>query len=470
MTEIKELAERLTDELLESVVKVSDENGWSGQGTIPLGQATSVVRTIRPEILVACEEGIIDAMPRRLASTLRDRLSNMISYAQNTINGSPQVSDFVAQVEALNLDVWTWGLRYKSKKLLGFDAKIASLKNLLQKVERLTEAAEVAAGQRDAVATIRAEAESLRSQISELHTQSATNAAAIKTMADQAVAKQTELDAQIAAIATKVDEATASAASARAKLTEAQTSQEALESYYQKIEDNEKKLNKVVADAAAAVKKNDEEAKSLATMLKADATNTINKNNEDTNALVERLVLIEDDIREKLEKATGVTLFEAFGKRQADIKKGLPVWLYVSGVVLVMSAAYSVWLLLTVGDVGTSFYVKLGFSLTFFAAIAFTLRQYGRERRLEEEYAFKAAISVSLAAYRGLVEQALEKLTPEERSEYATFLTRAVGTIFDPPTERVFGDRRSRGPSDSKVIASVAETIKPITDLVRPPK
>lgn len=91
-------------------------------------------------------------------------------------------------------------------------------------------------------------------------------------------------------------------------------------------------------------------------------------------------------------------------------------------------------------------------------------------RRWEEEYALKAAISVSLAAYRCFVEQALEKLTPEEQREYATFRTKAVGPNFDPPTERDFGDRRSREPTDSKVLAWVAKTIDPITDLMRPGK
>ncbi|MCW5947715.1 MAG: hypothetical protein KIT74_11875 [Fimbriimonadales bacterium] len=448
MTEIKEFAERLNDELLESALKTSNENGWAGQGAIPLEQAISLVRAMGPEILAAYDEGIIDAMPRQFAQTLRERLSNMVSYAQNTANGTPQVSEFISQAESLHQELWAWGLRYKSKKLLGFDAKIAEVKRLSAELERLLKVAEEAAGQRDLFTTIRADADRISAEIADLHSQASANTAAIEAKANEAVAKQAELDTHVAAIATKLEEATSSAASAKAKLTESQTSQEALEAYYQKVEVNETKLNKVVADAAAAVKKNDEE----------------------TKALVARLVGVEEDIKQKLEKATGVTLFEAFGKRQADIKKGLPVWLYVSGGVLAVSAAYSVWLLLTADKIDTAFYVKLGFSLTFFAAITFTLRQYAKERRLEEEYAFKAAISVSLAAYRGLVEQALEKLTPEERTEYATFLTKAVGTIFDPPTERVFGDRRSRGPTDSKVLASVAETIKPITDLMKPGK
>lgn len=448
MTEIKDLAERLTDEILKSMAKISDQNGWSTQGAVPLDQAIGIVRDVRPQILEAYELGIIDAMPRQLVQQLRDRLSNLLSYAQNTVNGSPQVSEFVSQAEALNQDLWTWGLRYRGKKLLGFDAKIADLKRLIAQADALLKVSQEAASQRDEVTTIRANAQNLLGEIEAMKAEATVQASEIAIKAGEAETKQTELETHVEAIALKQTEAESSAASAKAQLQSAQTSQQALEAYYKKVDDYEKKLNKAVVDASSTVKKND----------------------EDTKALVERLEVIEKDIRQKLEKATGVTLFEAFGKRQDAINKGLPTWLYASAGVLLLSAAYSVWLLVTADKIDVAFYVKLGFSLTFFAAVVFTVRQYGKERRLEEEYAFKAAISVSLAAYRGLVEQALEKLTPEERTEYATFLTKAVGTIFDPPTERVFGDRRSPGPTDTKVIASVAETIKPITDLIRPEK
>jgi hypothetical protein len=457
MTDIKEAVERLTDELLAEAEKAATTHGWAGQGAIPLHQAIQLVRSVRPEILSANEEGIIAAMPRQHAQLLRDRLNNLVAYAQNISNLSPQVVEFVAQAEALHLDLWSWGLRYKGKKLLGFDAKMAELTRLSDELARTMQVAADAATQRDAVEAIRAEADSLRLQIAAFQSESSLHAAEIAAKAEEAAAKKIEQDLQVAAIATRVEEATNSAASARARLADAQTSAEALETYYKKVEANEAKMNKAVADAAETVRRNDDES----------AAN-IKQNDEQTKALIARLEIIETEINQKLEKATGVTLFEAFGKRQEDIKKGLPVWLYSSGGVLLVSAGYSVWLLVSAGKIDTAFYVKLGFSLTFFAAITFTLRQYAKERRLEEEYAFKAAISVSLAAYRGLVEHSLEKLAPEERKEYATFLTKAVGTIFDPPTERVFGDRRSRGPTDAKVLAAVAETIKPITDLLRP--
>lgn len=452
MTEIKNLLERLSDDLLANARQMAEDNGWSNQGAIPFDQAIAVVQRCRGELTSAVDEGIVDAMPRQFAATLQSRLSNLASNAENTVSGSAQVSEFVSQAEALDQDVFTWGLRYKSKKLLGFDSKLAALKRLSDQLAGLLKVAEDAARQRDQVAEVLSETTRFREQFSSLLAAGATSEADLRAMAEAASAKQSELDSQIAIIASKVSEATSSAASAQAKLQEASTAQEALEAYYQKVTANESRLNKAVERAAT----------------------TVQRHNQDTEALIERLTEIEQDIRDKLERATGVTLFEAFGKRQEAIKKGLPRWLYASVGILLLSAGYSVWLLLSAGsgvtgsNPGVVFYVKLGFSLSFFAAVAFTLRQYSKERRLEEEYAFKAAISVSLAAYRTLVQEALENLTPEEKKEYATFLTKSIGTIFDPPTERVFGDRRSRAPSDTKVLASVAETIKPITDLMRP--
>jgi len=60
----------------------------------------------------------------------------------------------------------------------------------------------------------------------------------------------------------------------------------------------------------------------------------------------------------------------------------------------------------------------------------FCLSQYGRERRAEEEYAFKSALSLSLVPYKDLIE-GLQ--TENADPEYAKFLTTTISQIYTPP-------------------------------------
>lgn len=181
--------------------------------------------------------------------------------------------------------------------------------------------------------------------------------------------------------------------------------------------------------------------------------------------LLNRLYEIEKDIKDKLAKATGITLFHSFEARQKRII-GHWIWLAIGLLVLVGSLWFAHDLLTNVNSLDVAFFVKLGFTLPALAVVGFALRQYSRERRLKEEYAFKSAISLSLEAYRNLVEQAVDKLTPEEKVRFADFLLNSIHTVFDPPTDRVFGEPRLQGATDTRVIMQLLNVLKQIKDIV----
>jgi hypothetical protein len=178
-----------------------------------------------------------------------------------------------------------------------------------------------------------------------------------------------------------------------------------------------------------------------------------------------RLKEIEKDIVEKLSKATGITLFHAFEKRQEQIK-GHWIWLGIAAAVL----GLVIWLtsVFVNGNTNTNaaFYIKLTLGLPAVVFAGFALQQYGKERRLKEEYAFKSSISLSLVAYRELVEQAVATLGPEDKVKFADFLVKSIGVIFDSPTERVFGTRRTGGPTDTKIVAGLLQNLKEAKNIV----
>jgi len=129
--------------------------------------------------------------------------------------------------------------------------------------------------------------------------------------------------------------------------------------------------------------------------------------------LVANLDELEGRIRESIERATGYSLFQSFQKRQLDIARSKRFWGYVLGGVVALSLIASgifIYELRYVQVYNAAFYLKLSISIPLIYAIAFCNLQYSRERRLEEEYAFKSNISVSLEPYQKLVEKLVDKV------------------------------------------------------------
>lgn len=98
----------------------------------------------------------------------------------------------------------------------------------------------------------------------------------------------------------------------------------------------------------------------------------------------------------------------------------------VTGVLLI---AY------TCAAIAPALYFKLAVALPITLIVWFCIAQYNRERRLEEEYAFKSNISLSLVPYRDLVEEILSKQGEATRDQYAQFVIDSVGKVFTAPTD-----------------------------------
>ena len=167
--------------------------------------------------------------------------------------------------------------------------------------------------------------------------------------------------------------------------------------------------------------------------------------------------------------ATGYSLFHSFQKRQLDIAKGKRLWGYaLFGLVLVsltMSGIF-IWSLQYVKVYNAAFYMKLSISVPLIYAIAFCHSQYSRERRLEEEYAFKSNISISLEPYQKLVGQMVDKTKPEELSKYTAFIIDSVTRVFTSPTEHIFeapGDKTST----ERLIKTLGDFIEPLVKALR---
>lgn len=280
-----------------------------------------------------------------------------------------------------------------------------------------------------------------------------------QSVAESAKSVQERLDAAVAAIQKRTADAENSAAQlltdTSTRLSQAETNHEArlvaqLNDSSQKAQAAREDLGKTFEAKFAEIAENSNQA--------------ISKNTEEFNRLTSQLDELEGRIRTSIERATGYTLFHSFQKRQEDLATSKRKW----GIALACAVAVSliasgifIWSLRYVQVYNAAFYLKLSIALPLVYAIAFCNLQYSRERRLEEEYAFKSTVSISLEPYQKLVEKLIDKEKPEERLRFAQFIIESVNRVFTSPTERVFEDHAKDKNSAEKIIKAIGDVVEP---------
>jgi hypothetical protein len=182
--------------------------------------------------------------------------------------------------------------------------------------------------------------------------------------------------------------------------------------------------------------------------------------------LVDELATLETQIKDAIERATGYTLFHAFQRRQQDIQKAKNFWAWALAGCVVVSVGLAVWfverVLPGIAVYDAAFYLKLSFSLPLIYAIAFCNLQYSRERKLEEEYAFKSSVSISLDPYQKLVANLVDKTSTAELAKYTEFIIQSVNRVFTSPTGAVFDGTTSDKNSAEKIIKAMGDFAEPL--------
>ena len=196
--------------------------------------------------------------------------------------------------------------------------------------------------------------------------------------------------------------------------------------------------------------------------LKQRSEETIEKNSEETKKHVEELAALKERIKDQLAQATGFGQFGAFQSRQNTVSKGKNFWIWSVGVLAFLVVGLTCFIAYSTasGDLhSAAFWIKLSMNIPLGFLITFCAIQYNRERRLEEEYAFKASISVSLTPYRELIFSILQKDGVLQDGNYTKFVVDSVREIFTSPTERVFESSKGIEGIPEKALKTAAELI-----------
>lgn len=214
----------------------------------------------------------------------------------------------------------------------------------------------------------------------------------------------------------------------------------------------EERLTTIVEDIRSSSSKLVSEAREKLTELEEQLSErsegTIGANKKKTDDLLDELAKLKEEVKAQIQQATGFALFGAFQARQNEIVGSKRFWARAIGGLVALSIAVTIWIAYEAKFYSAhdfAFWIKLSLTIPIGYAIAFCTVQYGRERRLEEEYAFKASISVSLNPYRDLVRSILQNNAAGDQTKYVDFVIESVKSVFTSPTDKVFEGEKKEG-------------------------
>lgn len=381
-------------------------------------------------------------LPITIQTVLVAILESIAKHQTNLIAGSDEVINLSTAIEKLNTTIWQYGLHNLSNEVLGYQEKVNQLKTLEIDSTRINNELKDGLKLKKKLEQLHTEAEG---QL-ELISQSLNTANQVGTEIGQALIATTDSSQKVSALlATVLQNETSST---QRLATSVQNDAE--------ISALEKKINEFFTQI------NDYRTKIDATT--DSASTTVTNNTNQTNTLITKLKDLEDQIKKQIQKATGFSLFHSFQTRQESISKSKNFWVKVLAGLLMVTASLTIYLINTVAAIDTAFFLKLSLSVPLIFAISFCTIQYSRERRLEEEYAFKSNISISLVPYQELVEKLVNIDQPEERQRYATFIMDSITKVFTSPTEEIFKEKnKSNGLGDGKTVKQITELIEALT-------
>jgi hypothetical protein len=269
--------------------------------------------------------------------------------------------------------------------------------------------------------------EKVRTDLDTVASAATTEFTSRKTTADGEVATIQALGLQVQKFESDAKTMHQSVTEARSKITEQLTQ---ITSFYGEIETYRGQMTEAGKAAQlhlAELRKNSEES--------------VTELRERTNQVVGTNESLIGQIKDHLRKAIGASLFTAFDTRRRHVSIASWVW----AVLLLLSVSGTIWFafwfvsevaLLTQKDPSGIQWVVVYARLVIVAPLAFlitfTAKRYTTERRAEEEWAFKSAISISLDPFRDLI----ARMKKEEHD--TTFVERLVSEIFDNPTKRLY--------------------------------
>lgn len=187
---------------------------------------------------------------------------------------------------------------------------------------------------------------------------------------------------------------------------------------------------------------------------------------EKTNVLYEFIKGKEQEIIKLLGMAADASLGTKYNSRGEQIGKALRFWQWAVPVSVIIAVAWvlTVFTCLKTTDFGE--WVNLGINLLktspAFILMGFIFSQYGKERNLQEEWMFKAAVAMTINTYANLLEDK-DKETNLSRQQ---LILNALKQVHSPP--QLYGDKTALFSLRAKELRTVLESLNETMQNIKP--
>ena len=364
------------------------------------------------------------------------------------IGGSDEVANLASSIERLNTSMWQYGLHNLSEQVLGYQTKLNQLKNQEVQIQKLR-------GELESGLSVKPALEGIVAESNESLTKVATHA--------ETVLKETDEISQHLQATIQNDQ---KASAALASIQQSETTSTQLLASTTRTNADVLALQPQITEFFNQISEN----RTLMSGIVTNAESTIKTNREKTDKLITELKTLEDQIKVQIQKATGFSLFHSFQTRQEALRRSKNQWVAALFILLACSVGLTVLLVRTLQQttsMNVEFFLKLSFSLPLFVAVGFCIVQYGKERRLEEEYAFKSNISISLVPYQELVQKLVRPDSPAEMDKYTNFIVESISRVFTSPTDKIFDTPEKQSGVPLKALKQLSEIIAPFVKEIK---
>lgn len=448
-----EILTTFTEESQKAALDQCTEKGFDiKRGIISLDESFINLSSIRNILADAIQKKKLIQLPISVQTTLLANLESISRSLTNLVNGTDEVENLSKSIEQLNVAIWQYGFYNLSDEVLGFLDKMNQLKKQEVELANLRRELQNALKQKKALENILEQANGSIKTLAGFVTQSEDNSKQAKESLASATQASEKASALLAAIQQNDTSSTQLLSKTKTSNAEVLALEPKIKEFYSQVEQYRTKMNSTSEQAQKVVESN---------------TNAIAE-------LVGNLKSLEGQIKVQIEKATGFSLFHSFQTRQLELAKSKNFWIWALGALVLASWAVSIFVITTTVNFDVAFFGKLSMTIPLIYAIFFCTVQYGRERKLEEEYAFKSNISISLIPYQELVEKLVDNKQEGERQKFTAFIIDAITKVYTSPTDKVFDTEhksKTEGIEPSKqlekILKSVIDPLKPIFELMK---
>jgi hypothetical protein len=442
-----EILTTFTEESQRAVLDKCDELGFDiKRGIVSLDESFINLTAARHILADAIEKRKLIQLPFTVQKVLLSHLESISRSMSSLIGGSDEVVNLANYIEQLNTAIWQYGLHNLSDELLGFLNKMNQLKNEELEIDRIRRELKLAVAQKKTLETLLTDANKSVESLRILVVQSDESTKKTENNLENATKSSQNAAALVANIQQNDTTAAQLLASTKTSNAEVTALEPKIKEFYSQVDQYRTTMNSTSEQAQQIVQ----------------------ENKKTTGDLITNLQSLEDQIKDTIQKATGFGLFGSFQTRQLALAKSKRYWAGALVILVLASLAITYYVISMHTEFNVTFYLKLSLSLPLIYAIAFCSVQYGRERKLEEEYAFKANISLSLVPYKDLVEKIVNEEQVGEREKYTAFIIDAITKVYTSPTDKIFETEHKPNSDQSDSLKQLGKLMDSFVKLFEP--